>query len=291
MFIIIGIGIVFASVVGGYLMEQGNLSVLWQPAEFVIILGAAAGALVISSPKVILKGIISSLTGIFSQKEITKEDFLELLTLLNQIFWKVRKDGLLSLEADVDNPTTSPVFMPYPNIIANKLLIDFLCDNIRVMITSSIPAHDLENLLDTDIEALSHNKIMSAQGVSKMADGLPGLGIVACVLGVVLTMQFINEPPDVLGKHIGAALVGTFLGVLACYGFVGPIGTNLEHKIKEKEILFNVVKSALISFQMGIAPQITIETARRAIPVEQRPFFTEVEEAIKRTKSKESKQS
>jgi len=288
-FIIIGIAIVLASVVGGYLMEHGNLSVLWQPAEFVIILGAAAGALVISSPKSVLKGIISNLTGIFTQKEITKEDFLELLTLLNQIFWKVRKDGLLSLEADVDNPTASAIFKPYPKILGNKTLIDFLCDNIRVMITSSMPAHDLENLLDTDIEALSHNKMMSAQGVSKMADGLPGLGIVACVLGVVLTMQFINEPPDVLGKHIGAALVGTFLGVLACYGFVGPIGTNLEHKAREREILFNVVKSALISFQLGVAPQITIETARRAIPVEERPLFTEVEEAIKKNKTKEHK--
>jgi chemotaxis protein MotA len=288
-FVIIGMGIVLVCVVGGYLMEHGNMSVLWQPSEFIIILGAAAGALIISSPKSVIKGIISSLTGVFTQKEITKEDFLELLTLLNQIFWKVRKDGLLSLESDVDNPMASAIFKPYPKILANKSLLGFLCDNIRVMITSSMPAHDLENLLDTDIESLSHNKMMAAQGVAKMADGLPGLGIVACVLGVVLTMQFIDEPPAVLGKHIGAALVGTFLGVLACYGFVGPIGTNLEHKVKEKEILFNVVKSALISFQLGIAPQITIETARRAIPAEERPSFAEVEEALKKSKTKDNK--
>jgi chemotaxis protein MotA len=287
--LLIGIGIVIASVVGGYLMSHGNMSVLWQPAEFIIILGAAVGSLVISSPKTILKGIISDLTGILGQKEITKEDFLELLTLLNQIFWKIRKEGLLSLEGDTDNPMTSPIFKPYPKILANKPLIGFLCDNLRVMITTSMPAHDLESLLDTDMEALSHNKVMAAQGVAKMADGLPGLGIVACVLGVILTMQFIDEPPAVLGKHIGSALVGTFFGVLACYGFVGPIGTNLEHKAKEREILFSVIKSALISFQLGVAPQITIETARRAIPAEERPNFAEVEEAIKKSKTKDSK--
>jgi chemotaxis protein MotA len=289
-FIIIGIGVVIVSVVGGYLLEHGNLSVLWQPAEFIIILGAAVGALVISSPKAVLKGIVSSLGGIFSTKEITKEDFLELLTLLTQIFWKIRKEGLLSLEADVDNPAKSDIFKHYKKILANSQLIGFLCDNLRIMITTSMPAHDLENLLDTDMEALSHNKMVSAQGVSKMADGLPGLGIVACVLGVVLTMQFIDEPPSVLGQHIGAALVGTFLGVLACYGFVGPIGTNLEHKVKEREILFSVIKAALISFQLGVAPQITIETARRAIPVEERPTFTEVEEAIKKSKTAGAKE-
>jgi chemotaxis protein MotA len=285
----IGIGIVIASVVGGYLMEHGNMSVLWQPAEFIIILGAAVGALVISSPKTILMGIITSLTGILSQKEVTKEDFLEVLTLLNQIFWKIRKEGLLALESDTDKPAESAIFKAYPKLLANKPLLSFLCDNLRVMINTSMPAHDLEALLDTDIEALSHNKITAAQGVSKMADGLPGLGIVACVLGVILTMQFIDEPPAVLGKHIGAALVGTFFGVLACYGFIGPIGTNLEHKAKEREIIFNVIKSALISFQLGVAPQITIETARRAIPAEERPNFAEVEEALKKSKTKDQK--
>ena len=286
MFVIIGICVVAGAVVGGYLMEHGNMSVLWQPAEFVIILGAAAGALVISSPKSVLKGIIGSLGKIFSSDAATKEDYMELLMLLNQVFWKTRKEGLLALEADVDNPMNSDIFKNYPKITSNPQTLGFICDNLRIMISASMPAHELESLLDTDIEALNHSKIVPAQSVAKMADGLPGLGIVACVLGVVLTMQFIAEPPEVLGKHIGAALVGTFLGVLACYGFVGPIGTNLEHKAKDREIYLNVIKSALVSFQGGVAPQITIETARRTIPADERPTFAEVEEAIKKSKTK-----
>jgi len=286
MYVMIGLGVVTAAVVGGYLMEHGNMSVLWQPAEFVIILGAAIGSLIISSPLSVLKGIISSLGKLFSSDAATKEDYMELLMLLNQIFWKTRKEGLLALESDVDNPMSSDIFRNYPKIMSNPQVLGFICDNLRVMISASMPSHELETLLETDIEALNHSKMLPAQSVAKMADGLPGLGIVACVLGVVLTMQFIAEPPEVLGQHIGAALVGTFLGVLACYGFVGPIGTNLEHKAKDREIYFNVIKSALVSFQGGVAPQITIETARRTIPADERPTFAEVEEAIKRSKTR-----
>lgn len=267
-------------------MAHGNLSVLFQPAEFVIIFGAAAGALVISSPKGVLHGIIKNVGNLFSSKEITKEDYMDLLMLLNQVFWKTRKEGLLALESDVDNPAGSDIFNSYPRIRSNPKVLGFICDNLRVMISASMPSHELETLLETDIEALNHSKLVPALSIGKVADGLPGLGIVAAVLGVVLTMQFISEPPEVLGQHIGAALVGTFLGVLACYGFVGPMGTNLEHKAKEEEIYFNVIKSALVSFQGGVAPQITIETARRTIPADERPTFAEVEEAIKRSKTR-----
>jgi len=286
MFVIIGIVVVFSAVIGGYLMENGNLSVLFQPAEFVIIFGAATGALIISSPGGVLRGIISNLSKVFSSDAATKEDYMELLMLLNQIFWKTRKEGLLALETDVDNPMNSDIFKNYPKITSNPQTLGFICDNLRVMISASMPAYELENLLDMDIEALNHSKLVPAQSIAKVADGLPGLGIVAAVMGVVLTMEKISEPPAVLGECIGAALVGTFLGVLTCYGFVGPIATNLEHKAKDKEIYFNVIKSALVSFQGGVAPQITIETARRTIPSDERPTFTEVEEAIKKSKSK-----
>lgn len=286
MFVIIGAVVVMGAIIGGYLMEHGNLSVLWQPAEFVIIFGAAIGALIISSPKGVLLGVIKNLKKLFSSETVTKEDYMELLMLLNQVFWKTRKEGLLALESDVDNPMSSDIFRNYPKIMSNQQTLGFICDNLRVMISASMPSHELETLLETDIEALNHSKIVPAQSVAKVADGLPGLGIVAAVLGVVLTMGMISEPPEVLGHHIGAALVGTFLGVLACYGFVGPIGTNLEHKAKEQEIYFNVIKSALVSFQGGVAPQITIETARRTIPADERPTFTEVEEAIKRSKTR-----
>ncbi|MBN1626334.1 MAG: flagellar motor stator protein MotA [Deltaproteobacteria bacterium] len=286
MFTIIGIIVVFVAIIGGYLMEHGNLSVLWQPAEFVIIFGAATGAFIISSPKGVLQGVIKNIGKLFSSETVTKEDYMDLLMLLNQVFWKTRKEGLLALESDVDNPAGSEIFNGYPKIRSNPRILGFICDNLRVMISASMPSHELESLLETDIEALNHSKIVPAQSIAKVADGLPGLGIVAAVLGVVLTMGMISEPPEVLGHHIGAALVGTFLGVLACYGFVGPMGTNLEHKAKEEEIYFNVIKSALVSFQGGVAPQITIETARRTIPADERPTFMEVEEAIKKSKAR-----
>jgi chemotaxis protein MotA len=286
MFVLIGIGIVFVAVIGGYLMEHGNLSVLFQPSEFVIIFGAATGALIISSPIGVLKGILKNVSKLFSSEAVSKEDYMELLMLLNQVFWKTRKEGLLALEADVDNPASSEIFKNYPKIMSNPQTLGFICDNLRVMISASMPSHELENLLETDIEALSHSKMVPSHSIAKVADGLPGLGIVAAVMGVVLTMGKISEPPEVLGECIGAALVGTFLGVLTCYGFVGPIATNLEHKAKDGEIYFNVIKSALVSFQGGVAPQITIETARRTIPADERPTFAEVEEAIKKVKTK-----
>lgn len=286
MFSIIGIGVVFSAVIGGYLLEHGNLSVLFQPSEFIIIFGAAIGALIISSPQGVLKGIIKNIGKIFSSEEAKKEDYMELLILLNQIFWKTRKEGLLALEADVDHPEKSAIFKNYPKIVSNPQTLGFICDNLRMMITASMPPYELESLLDTDIEALNHSKLVPSQSIAKVADGLPGLGIVAAVMGVVLTMEKISAPPQVLGECIAAALVGTFLGVLTCYGFVGPMSTNLEHKAKEKEIYYSVIKSALVSFQGGTSPLITIETARRTIPADERPTFAEVEEAIKKGKDK-----
>jgi chemotaxis protein MotA len=287
MFTSIGIGVVLSAVIGGYLIEHGNLSVLFHPAEFIIIFGAAIGSLIISSPQGVLKGIIKNISKIFSSEAAEKEDYMELLLLLNQLFWKARKEGLLALEADVDNPMNSAIFKNFPKIIASLQTIEFICDNLRMMVSASMPAHELEALLDTDIEALNHSKVVPSQSIAKVADGLPGLGIVAAVMGVVLTMGKINAPPAVLGECIAAALVGTFLGVLMCYGFVGPISTNLEHKAKEKEIYYNVIKTALVSFQAGTPPLITIEMARRAIPADERPNFAAVEEAIKQAKKKE----
>lgn len=203
MFAIIGIVVVFGAVIGGYLMEEGNLSVLFQPAEFVIIFGAAAGALIISSPAGVLRGVVKNVSKIFSSEAATKEDYMELLILLNQIFWKTRKEGLLALEADVDNPMNSEIFKSYPAIMSNPQTLGFICDNLRVMISASMPAYELENLLETDIEALNHSKLVPSQSIAKVADGLPGLGIVAAVMGVVLTMEKISEPPAVLGECIG----------------------------------------------------------------------------------------
>jgi chemotaxis protein MotA len=286
MMTIVGVIIVIASVIGGFLEAGGNLSVLVQPAEMIIIVGAAIGSLIIASPGKILKLIIRDSKKIFSSDNTGKETYTEVLLLLNQLFWKIRKDGLLAIEEDIETPTQSEVFKRYKSIVSNKHTLEFICDNFRMILTTNMPAHELDSLLEIDIEAHHHEKMIPSLSIARVADALPGLGIVAAVLGVVLTMGKINEPPAVLGASIGGALVGTFIGVLACYGFVSPMATNLEHKATEKGVFYNVIKTSLVAFVGGAAPQVAVESGRRAIPNEGRPTFAELEKAIKDWKDK-----
>ncbi|MBF0344897.1 MAG: flagellar motor stator protein MotA [Nitrospirae bacterium] len=278
MTIIAGMVIVMTAVIGGYLMEHGNLALLVNPAEFFIIGGAAVGSFVVASPKKVIHLTLEKLKTMFSASA-TKEAYLELLALLFLIFSKVRKEGLISIEQDVEDPSKSAIFMKYKSVFANKGALGFICDNLKVIITTSMPTHELDELLSTDIEARSHEEMLPSMSIQKMADALPGFGIVAAVMGVVLTMGKINEPPAVLGHSIGAALVGTFLGVLLCYGFVGPIAANMELRAKEDEVYFQVIKVALVAFVGGAAPQMAVESGRRAIPSAERPGFSELEEA------------
>jgi len=286
MMTVVGVLIVIGSVIGGFLEAGGNLAVLVQPAELIIIAGAAIGALVIASPGHVLKLVIRDFKNIFGGQSTTKAGYTEVLLLLNQLFWKIRKDGLLAIEEDVENPAQSEVFKRYKSIISNKHTLEFICDNFRMILTTNMPAHELDSLLEIDIEAHHHERMVPSQSIARVADALPGLGIVAAVLGVVLTMGKINEPPAVLGASIGGALVGTFLGVLACYGFVSPMATNLEHKAIEKSTFYNVIKTSLVAFVGGAAPQVAVESGRRAIPSEGRPTFQELEKAIKEWKDK-----
>jgi chemotaxis protein MotA len=281
MFVIIGIAAVLASIIIGYLMEQGNLFVLVQPAEIVIIGGAALGAFLISSPPKVTALVAGNLLGILSSKNQSKSTYLEFLSLLYRLFSKIRKEGLISIEADVETPTSSPIFSKYRAVLANRHALDFICDNFKVIISTNIPPHELESLTDLEIETSHHHSMVPVHSISRVADGLPGLGIVAAVLGVVLTMGKIDQPPAVLGHSIGAALVGTFLGVLLCYGFVGPLATNLEHKANEENILFQVIKVALVAFVGGAAPQMSVEFARRAIPGKEKPAFDELEKTVR----------
>jgi chemotaxis protein MotA len=280
MFAAIGIIIVLGSVIGGFLMEEGNLHVLFQPAEVVIIFGAAIGGLIIASPARVLKNIIKNIKTIFSSDSTNKQAYLELLSLLNTILSKIRKDGLISIEADIENPQKSAIFNKYKTVVANSRALEFICDNLKVIITANMPPHELDSLMEIDIEAHHHEEMTPATSIAKVADALPGLGIVAAVLGVVLTMGKIDQPPSVLGHSIGAALVGTFLGVLMCYGFVGPMATNLEHKAKEKEVYFQVIRVVLVAFVGGAAPQMAVESGRRAIPGKERPTFSELEKSL-----------
>lgn len=281
MIVIIGIFVVLASVIGGFLLEGGNLHVLMVPAELLIIGGAAVGAFFIASPSKVASAVIKNVSSVFSARGMTKEKYLELLSLLFQLFSKIRKEGLISIEADIERPDKSPIFTRYGSVMANHHALDFICDNLKVIITSNVPSHELDSLMDMEIETHHHEAMVPSHSVARVADGLPGLGIVAAVLGVVLTMGKIDQPPAVLGHSIGAALVGTFLGVLMCYGFVGPMAANLEHKAREEGVAMQVIKAALVAFVGGAAPQMAVEFARRAIPGTDKPSFSELETKVR----------
>jgi chemotaxis protein MotA len=285
MIAIIGFIIVTGAIAGGYLMEHGNLYVLLQPAELLIIFGAAFGAFLIGSPMKVIKLTSGSVLKIFNNKPYVRADYLEVLMLLSEIFYKIRKQGLVSIEGDVDTPQESAIFKKYPKILKNHHAITFITDTLRMVITTTIEPHELESLMETELEEHHEESLIPSKSMANTADALPGLGIVAAVLGVVLTMGKIGEPPEVLGHSIGAALVGTFLGVLMCYGFVGPMSKNLEYVAQEEFQYLNVLKIALKSFvSNNAAPMVAIEFGRRAIPAKQRPDFVEVEEAVRQVR-------
>ena len=287
MITIIGIIVVLGSVIGGYAMGKGNFSVLFQPAEVIIIFGAAIGSLIISSPTKSLKVIIGHLGGIFADSHMSKAHYLELLLLMNAIFFKIKKEGLVAIESDIENHEASPLFQKYPNIMKDREAAEFICDTVRTMLSANYPAYELDNLMEIDLEANQHERMLPAHSITKIGDALPGLGFVAAVLGIVITMGYINESAEVLGHHIGAALVGTFFGVLACYGFVGPMGTKLEHHALERETYLRVIKTSLLAaYSTSFMVQFAVEAGRRAIPGDDRPSFAETEEAIKKWKTK-----
>ena len=285
MIAIIGFVIVSAAVIGGYLLECGNLSVIFQPVEILIIGGAAIGGFIIASPMKVIKATGSSIARIFSNKPYTKQDYMEVLIMINGIFYKIRQQGLVSIESDVDAPEQSPLFSQYPNILKNHAAITLITDTLRTVMTTTIAPHELEALIDQELEALHDEALGPAHSISNVADALPGLGIVAAVMGVVLTMGKIKEPPEVLGASIGAALVGTFTGVLLCYGYVGPMGKNMEFIANEDQKFLNVIKVALLAFiGGGAAPKVAVEFGRRVVPVEAKPSFLEMEDALRAAK-------
>jgi chemotaxis protein MotA len=284
MFVIIGAVVVLASVILGYLMEHGNLSVLFQPAELVIIGGAALGSLIIASPLRVIKKIVAALIRSLTGKSVSKTEYMDALIMLSEIFTKIRKEGLVSIESDVDSPEESKIFGAHPVFLKNHHAVALVTDTLRTVMTTSISSYELEAMLDNELETHHEETSAPAKSLNTVADALPGLGIVAAVLGVVLTMGKIKEPPEVLGHSIGAALVGTFLGVLLCYGFVGPISKNMEAMAQDDKEYLTVLKVGLVSFIGGAAPQIAVEFARRAIPGHSKPTFMEVEETLRNLK-------
>jgi chemotaxis protein MotA len=280
MFAIIGIVVVFGAVVAGYLMEHGNLKVLLQPAELIIIGGAAIGTVLIANPLHILKEIVGGISGILGGSKFTKQRYLESLQMMYQLLNKARREGLMSLEADVEDPSKSPILAKYPAFLKDHHVRDFFCDTMRMAI-SGVEAFDLDQLLELDMEVHHHEASTPIASLSTMADSLPGLGIVAAVLGVVITMGAIGGPPEEVGHKVAAALVGTFLGILLCYGLVGPIASNMSKLADDEQAYLHVLRVVMVAFLKGTAPIMAVEFARRAIPGHVRPSFAEAEKACK----------
>src|SRR6266568_8263165 len=280
MFAIIGIVIVFGCVVAGYLMEHGNLRVLLQPAELIIIGGAATGTLLVANPLHILKKIGGGIGGVFGGSKFGKQTYIDTLKMMYDLLNKARKDGLMALEADVEEPQKSQVFSKNPAFLKNHHVCDFVCDSLRMAITG-IDAFDLDQMLDLDLEVHHQDSMQPTAALSTMADSLPGLGIVAAVLGVVITMGSLGGPPEEIGHKVAAALVGTFLGILLCYGLVGPLAANMTKMAEEEHAYVYVIRVVLISFIKGAAPIQALEFGRRAIPVNVRPDFNDMERSCK----------
>jgi chemotaxis protein MotA len=281
MFAIIGILIVFGAVIGGFLMEKGQIAVLIQPAELLIIAGAATGTLLVANPVHILKGIIAGVLGVIKGKEIGKERYLSTLRMMYQFLNKVRKQGLLSVEEDVEKPEASPLFKEYPEFLGDHGARDFVCDTLRMAITGGVEPFDMDQMMELDMEVHHHDATLPVAALSTTADALPGLGIVAAVLGVVITMGALGGPPEEIGHKVAAALVGTFLGILLCYGVAGPLASNMAKSADAHNGYLHVLRVLLLSFLKGSAPMIAIEMGRRAIPAHVRPSFDEMEKRCK----------
>jgi len=281
MLLIIGAVIVIASVLGGYVLHGGNLLVLWQPTEILIIGGAAVGSFIIANPlhtiKEVAKGVLSQLTG----SPYNKSFYMDLLSLMYEIFDKSRKQGVMAIEEDIDNPESSQIFSRYPAIIKSKYLLAFITDYLRIISSGNMATHELEGMMENEIESRQHELEEPAHAVNKIADALPGLGIVAAVLGIVITMNFLSEGPERIGLSVAAALVGTFLGIWMGYGFVGPTSIAMEHTAKYEIKAYECAKSAIVATVSGQAPQMAIEFGRKALPSDKRPGCQELNDHVR----------
>jgi chemotaxis protein MotA len=281
MFIIIGIVVVFGAVVAGYLMEHGNLRVLMQPAELITIGGAAIGTILIANPLHILKKIGNGIAGAFGSSKYSKQKYMDTLKMMYELFTRARRDGLMALETDSDNPEGSTIFSKYPKFLADRYALAFVCDSIRMASSGGIEPFDADQMIENDMEVHHQEASTPIVSLSSVADSLPGLGIVAAVLGVVITMGSLGGPPEEIGKKVAAALVGTFLGILLCYGLVGPLAANMSKAVDDEHAYYQVLRVMIVAFMKGTAPSLAVEIGRRAIPGRVRPGFQEAEMYIK----------
>lgn len=278
---IIGSILVLACVLGGYVLSHGHIMALWQPFELLIIGGAALGAFIISNPVHVIKAVLKSFPSILGGSRFNKALYMDLLSLMYDLFDKSRKQGVMSIEADVDDPLNSEIFTRYPAVLSQAPLTEFITDYLRIISSGNMAPHELEGLMDLEIETRLTELEEPATAVHKVADALPGFGIVAAVLGIVITMGALGGPPEEVGGHVAAALVGTFLGILLAYGFVGPMSNAMEHIAQTEIKAYECVKVSILATMTGLAPQMAVEFGRKALFFSERPDFLELNDHVK----------
>ncbi|MCE5180419.1 MAG: flagellar motor stator protein MotA [Betaproteobacteria bacterium] len=286
MLVIIGYLIVAASVFGGFAIAGGHLAALLQPVELLMIGGAAVGAFLVGNSKKGIAATLKALPTVFKGSKFNKALYMELFALLYEVLSKIRKEGLMAIERDVDAPKDSPVFSKYPMIVNDHHVMEFISDYLRIMVGGNLNAFEIENLMDIEIETHHHEGAVPAGIIAKLGDAMPAFGIVAAVMGVVHTMESVGIPPAELGILIAHALVGTFLGILLAYGFVGPLATLIEQKHDESTKLFQCVKVTILASLNGYAPQVAVEFGRKVLYSTDRPTFAELEEHVRQSKAK-----
>ncbi|QYF92487.1 flagellar motor stator protein MotA [Massilia sp. PAMC28688] len=286
MLVIVGYIIVCVSVFGGFALAGGHLATLFQPIELLMIGGAALGAFFVGNNGKAIKATMKALPSLFKGSRHTRELYMEMMSLLFDVLSKVRKEGLMSIEGDIEKPEDSPVFSKYPGVLADHHIVEFMTDYLRLMVSGNMDAFQIENLMDNEIETHHHEGAVPAHVIAKLGDGLPAFGIVAAVMGVVHTMESVGIPPAELGILIAKALVGTFLGILLAYGFVGPLANLLEQKLEEEAKMFQCVKVTLLASLNGYAPALAVEFGRKVLYSTERPTFAELEDHIKKSKAK-----
>jgi chemotaxis protein MotA len=284
MFSIIGIVVVFGCILAGYLMEHGPLKVLVQPAEVIIIGGAALGTVLISNPVHTLKQMIGGLIGAFGSSKYGTKRYIDCLKMMYDLLQKARKEGLVALETDIEAPDASPLFSNYKDFVKDHHAVAFVCDTMRMAVSGGVEVFDLDQMLEADMDVHHHEASEPVSALSTMADSLPGLGIVAAVLGVVITMGALGGPPEEIGRKVAAALVGTLLGILLSYGLVGPLASRMGKIAEEEHAFMLVLRVTMIAFLKGVAPIMAVEIGRRTVPGHVRPSFKAVEEACRGAK-------
>jgi len=285
MYLIIGALVVIASVLGGFMMVGGKLLTLWHLNEIIVICGSALGAYVIATPPKVMKAALQGTLGLVKGPKYQRADYIELLKLIYELLQKMRRDGMMAIENHVEYPKDSAIFQKYPKILADHHMLDFITDCLRLMVGGNMNPHELESLLDYELETHHHEALEPSHSVQKVADALPGFGIVAAVLGIINTMSIVGSaPPAEIGQKVASALVGTFLGIFLAYGYVGPVSSAMEKRAEEEGKAFEVVKMALVASLRGYAPAVAIEFARKLLFSDVRPTFQDLEADLKAAK-------